>query len=587
MSFRDWVIVPLRHFWQRVKPVLLFLDRCLVAVAVPFGVRIQPRLQRFGVLAGIYVILYLIGLLPVPLLALTALALGYLGVLAVGRAWVANEKLRTAIVKKLVNGDPDALPDLRGSALLSALQLLILFPLIFQRLQQEFQLFRNVPETAGFGTWFAFTFEWVSRTVLEWFGSQDPKGPRIEAVSLWGKLLVLAKRLTIDLILIQGILRLYAIVTTTREGVEALRQDADMTRRLGRRAVEPLIELLWHSDRELRARAAQVLGELRDARAVEPLMLAVGDADADVRWNVATALGGIGDGRAIEPLVRALHDPEPSIRSAAVEALAKVADRRAVPLLLEMAEGSDPSASRAAAIDALKRFGDTRAVEPLIRVLEGGEEEVRRAAAEALGELKDGRAVEPLIRVAADRSAPAWVRYDSVRALEQLDDDRAVEPLLRLLSDPDAFLRKCAIHALGKLGGSQAVGPLLAVLEDPAKEIREATALALGELADARAIEPLARLLRDTEEDVRAAAAQALTALKGPATVAVPLLRDGDRIVRRQAAELLGKLGDPAAIAPLGQARDDDDQGVREAAAWALEQLGQPRPAEPIPQPSP
>ena len=45
--------------------------------------------------------------------------LGYLGILGVGRAWVANEKQRTAIARKLSDTDPDTLPDLRISALLS------------------------------------------------------------------------------------------------------------------------------------------------------------------------------------------------------------------------------------------------------------------------------------------------------------------------------------------------------------------------------------------------------------------------------------------------------------------------------------
>src|SRR5947209_907340 len=82
---------------------------------------------------GIYAVIYLLAFFapsPVPELALL---IGFIGVVAVGRAWVANEKLRTRIAKKLQNGDPDELPDLRGGALVSALQLIVLFPLIFRQ----------------------------------------------------------------------------------------------------------------------------------------------------------------------------------------------------------------------------------------------------------------------------------------------------------------------------------------------------------------------------------------------------------------------------------------------------------------------
>src|SRR5262249_52396020 len=154
------------------------------------------------------------------------------------RAWVANEKLRTNIVKKLSNVDPDSLPDLRGAALVSALQLVVLFPLLFWRLQQQFGLYR-VPGETDFLTWLAFTFEPVAKVRAGWTGGGVAEARELGFASGWGRHLVLVKNLTIDFILIQGVLRLFAIATTIREGVTALRQDPDMARRLGRRAVEP------------------------------------------------------------------------------------------------------------------------------------------------------------------------------------------------------------------------------------------------------------------------------------------------------------------------------------------------------------
>lgn len=514
MSFRELVTLPLRRCWHTVKPILLTLDHWLVALAVPFGVHIQPRWQRFGVLMGIYLVIYLVALLPVPVLPLAALLFGYLGVIAVGRAWVANEKRRAAIVKKLDNTNPDSLPDLRGSALLSALQLIILFPLLFRELQERFDLFK-IPAGATFLTWMAFTFDTVSRSLLEWFGPSDPSTYKIEAASFSGRLVVLLKRLTVDLILIQGIIRIFAITTTTREGVEALRQDTDMTRRLGKRAVESLIELLASPDTELRRRAALVLGELRDQRAVEPLIARLQDADSDVRWQAAESLGILGDPRAVQPLLQTLGDPEQAVRSEVVDALELIAAPESIPPLIQTLLGDGPGPVRAAAAEALKRLKNPEAVPPLIQALKDGEAEVCRAAAEALGPMRDPRAVGPLLEAVADPSVPAWVRYESCRSLEQLRDGRAVQPLLQLLADADDFLRKCAIHALGRLRDTEAVPPLLPALSDAAKEIREAVAIALGELKDARASEGLVTLLSDPDENVRVAASTALEQING------------------------------------------------------------------------
>src|SRR5262249_5609664 len=154
------------------------------------------------------------------------------------------------------------------------------------------------------------------------------------------------KRLTIDWILIQGILRLFAIYLTVREGVGALKQDPDITRRLGRRAVEPLIDALDDPDREVRDKAALVLGELGDRQATLPLTALLHGPDAEVRWRAAAALGELRDSRAVGPLVQALRDPDEAVRSGAVRALEMTGDGTAVEPLLEVVRGSDPGPVR-------------------------------------------------------------------------------------------------------------------------------------------------------------------------------------------------------------------------------------------------
>lgn len=114
MSVRS-LFLSLRRLWQGTKPALVWLDRCFVGLAALFGVNQTDPLRRYGTLLGIYAVLYALALLPLPVLPLLALAVGYVGILAVGRAWVANEKHRTDIVKKLSNADPDALPDLHST----------------------------------------------------------------------------------------------------------------------------------------------------------------------------------------------------------------------------------------------------------------------------------------------------------------------------------------------------------------------------------------------------------------------------------------------------------------------------------------
>src|SRR5438270_2651442 len=225
--FPSALVRPFRWAWQGIRTLLGGLDDCLVYLATPFGVRVANPVKRYAILLGVYAAFYLLALLPVPGLPLVVLAAGYVGVLAVGRAWVVNEKQRSAIAKKLRDGNPDEMPDLRWTALVSALQLLVLFPLLFQQVQRQFGLYREPPGGATFGTWVLFTLDSYSKAFL---GLLEIYGVHFEAIgyrSPWGRHLVTLKRLTFDYILFQGIIRLFAISESAREAVADVKFDDD------------------------------------------------------------------------------------------------------------------------------------------------------------------------------------------------------------------------------------------------------------------------------------------------------------------------------------------------------------------------
>jgi hypothetical protein len=225
----------------------------------------------------------------------------------------------------LRDGNPDEMPDLRWTALFSALQLLILFPLLFQQVQRHFGLYREPTGGATFGTWLLFTLDSYSKAFL---GLLEIYGIHFDSIgyaSPWGRHLVTLKRLTFDYILIQGIIRLFAIRETTRDAVAAVKTDLDMAVRLGRRALGPLVRALEDSNVEVRARAAEALGVLGSERAVEPLLEALRGPSELVRERAAKALGMLGDRRAVEPLRQALADPDRYVKAAAAQALKQIA----------------------------------------------------------------------------------------------------------------------------------------------------------------------------------------------------------------------------------------------------------------------
>src|SRR3954454_453829 len=79
------LIRPFQTLWAFVVLVFTALDHAFVWLAVPFGVRVRDPVRRYSMLLGLYAVLFTLAALPIPLLSLTALAVGYVGVLAIGR----------------------------------------------------------------------------------------------------------------------------------------------------------------------------------------------------------------------------------------------------------------------------------------------------------------------------------------------------------------------------------------------------------------------------------------------------------------------------------------------------------------------
>ena len=128
MLFFSVGLTPRRHVLGKVDEMLVRFSRF-------FGTGIHSAFTQYAVLLFTFGIIHAIAFYLTSLFAWIVLWLGFLGVLGVGRAWVANEKLRTRIARKLSDADPDELPDLRVSALLSSLQLFIIIPLLMKSSQ--------------------------------------------------------------------------------------------------------------------------------------------------------------------------------------------------------------------------------------------------------------------------------------------------------------------------------------------------------------------------------------------------------------------------------------------------------------------
>jgi len=141
--------------------------------------------------------------------------------------------------------------------------------------------------------------------------------------------------------------------------------------------VGPLVTALDHEDRDVQARAAEVLGKIGDTRAAAPLVKAFTDTRRpnNFRRICALSLGELGDPIALEPLARTVSDYVASgssdrqvfeMAEAGAEALGGIPGQRAFELLLQLLQAAQNTWIRRAAVRGLGRTGSSQAVRPLL-----------------------------------------------------------------------------------------------------------------------------------------------------------------------------------------------------------------------------
>ena len=81
--------------WSRIKHGLAAIDDVLATYARIFGVGFVNPVPRYATLIFVYGAIYSVALYTNKPLALVAIWMGYIGVLAIGRAWTQNVNTST------------------------------------------------------------------------------------------------------------------------------------------------------------------------------------------------------------------------------------------------------------------------------------------------------------------------------------------------------------------------------------------------------------------------------------------------------------------------------------------------------------
>jgi HEAT repeat protein len=307
--------------------------------------------------------------------------------------------------------------------------------------------------------------------------------------------------------------------------------------RVGKPAVEPLIDSLASKDPSVRYGALFALSIVRDLRAFDPSARALRDEDADVRSAAAHTVGALGDPRAAGPLVQALGDDDREVRGSAALALGELRAQEAVdPLLEVLGNRTEYPSVRAYAARALGSLGAARAAQFLVDALSSDDPWVTDSARDALIALGTA-AIDNLMKGLSERERGVPAREVIAYILLKLRDPRAIGTITTILKDQgeDTRLRASIAAWLGRLGVAAAADSLIAVVADADATVREKAVESLSVIGDAgavRALETVAQL--DSAETVRATATRSLRRIKKRLGLPLPDEEDPDGTVVRR-----------------------------------------------------
>ncbi len=372
-------------------------------------------------------------------------------------------------------------------------------------------------------------------------------------------------------------------------GGESASEAEEQLRRLGTRALKPLLEALSDDDPAQQRVAVSILGHLANENAAAPLLAAAeSDGDMSLRVRALAAAGAVAPPDLAPRFAAIAEGPERRLRGVAGWGLAKMGGRAAIHAMRDLISRGDPSVRAFAAL-GLGRARDRESSQLLSSLLRSDRSVyVQAAAAWALGQLGEERHTQQLVTVL--RANTGVVAIAAAEALGNIGDPAAREALAEALFDADADQRQAAARALRRLArGERAEAPRFAVLAPGRTAAAYVAALVRAadtegetgpfDLAEDRDALRVAAIdaLRGPVERV-AAALEVLSQGTGPGVGLGPLTRGMDawpQAARAAAEEELGELSHALLSELLTVARHPAPQ-VRAAAVQLLARVDDP-----------
>ena len=421
------------------------IDKFLQKVGYLSGMSISNSLTRIAVIEFVLLI-FIIPAMFLPdsmrVIGLLSAIMSAIIVLSVHRVWSADERRRREIANRVMDGDPDLGNDLRIDVLIASLHLLLVVPLLLQKADDVFDIYSV--DNEKFSVWFLFGMDLFSRSLLDWAEVYEIRFSDVNSSSMAGKHLVLFLLISIDILLIQSIIRLIGIRRTIREGVHAAARDPETAARIGKRVNKALLNSIYDSDivedRKNRIRALAITGGPNEVESLWRLL-----SDESVQTETLATLIRIGR---IEQTDRLLSSNNVSLRASALQWMILAPDGPHYSRIQRLENDPTPSI-RISVLQSLEDAPLEIARPSIINLLNDHNDDVRIEASRQLRRLTPENILKYAPLLLDNNSIPC--RIHGVEALATVEDGRVVPHIVKMFEDEDERVRVAAQQAIEHL----------------------------------------------------------------------------------------------------------------------------------------
>lgn len=195
-------------------------------------------------------------------------------------------------------------------------------------------------------------------------------------------------------------------------------------------ALDPIVPLLSDSDAEIRAQAARVLGDHRDAKAYDGFLKLLNNASLRDRYFAAMGLAKLGRKEALPAIINMLRenaDKDVYIRHAGVTALTDLDDWETI----QSAAKDESRSVRLAALLAMRRLARPE----IGAFLHDSDPQLVLEAARAINDLPIAPALPQLAALMDDPKLPDFVMFRAVNAAYRLGTPEAAAALAKFAAN--------------------------------------------------------------------------------------------------------------------------------------------------------